>query len=555
MENKKEKITIVDEAIADLKKIREAADKNAVERLKKELPEKFEALLKEELNKSKKESVKESVKDVNKEPVIEGKKTDGDKESLNEMEEIDLKELSINDIEEAYDEASNSDEFEISPDDIDISDIEKELGEMEKMNDSMEHMQSESEDSSDPFDQKLKNLHKMLGEMIKDNENVSEMHKGTGEEEVTAMHKGDLTPSVIDEAVDPQIIQSIGGSLALLAASGGLAALMDYLKKNNPKVADTIEKLGSAASGSIKGGTTSMSEAENVNEGEINENVDPAIMDAIMGGMAALATAGGVAPFIKRLMQKYPDVANKIGDAMNSQKNESMVHEEEHDDDHKENEVDEAHGVSYSAGKVRAGSLPNTGAEYRDRDGHSRNRKQWSNESIEKFMTQKETMEKRMNSLISENKKLTKKLNESKVEKNEVAELRENVEKFKKTLVKYRDQLSEMAVFNTNIAGVNSILLDESLALTNEDKKEIVSKFKNVNSITESENTYKSIMSEMKKSKKTLDESVEEKVTNSIDKSSSEKIVEQTAYVNEHLNKIKDMMKYVDNHGNSKILR
>ena len=42
------------------------------------------------------------------------------------------------------------------------------------------------------------------------------------------------------------------------------------------------------------------------------------------------------------------------------------------DDKDKEEKVDEIHGVSYSAGKVNAARLPNDGAEYRDRAGHSR---------------------------------------------------------------------------------------------------------------------------------------------------------------------------------------
>ena len=113
---------------------------------------------------------------------------------------------------------------------------------------------------------------------------------------------------------------------------------------------------------------------------------------------------------------------------------------------------------------------------------------------------------------------------------------------------------SEMAIFNTNLASVNSILVNESLALTSEDKKEIINKFKNVKSITESEETYKAVLTEMREAKKTISESVEEKVSTTVDKSASEKVVEQTAYVNEHVDKIKKTMKYVDNHGNKKIL-
>ena len=160
MENKEKNMSIIDQAIADLKKINETADKNALEKMKKALPEKFENFLKEELNKLKKESVNEneSVKGkITKEPVREGKKTDNNKESLNEMEEIDLRELSIDDIEEAYDEASSNDEFEVysefdNEEEIDINDVEKELSRLEDMNSQIEELhekniKSENEDN------------------------------------------------------------------------------------------------------------------------------------------------------------------------------------------------------------------------------------------------------------------------------------------------------------------------------------------------------------------------------------------------------------------------
>ena len=107
MENNTKKKSILEEAVIELKSIMEVADKSAKDRMAKELPEKFEALLKEEINKNKeKESVKESAKDNVKEPVIEGKKdTDNNKESLNEMNAVDMRDLSIDDVEDVYDGA------------------------------------------------------------------------------------------------------------------------------------------------------------------------------------------------------------------------------------------------------------------------------------------------------------------------------------------------------------------------------------------------------------------------------------------------------------------
>ena len=49
-----EKKSIIKEALIDMKDIQEAAEANANKRLAKEFPEKFNNLLKEELNKNKK---------------------------------------------------------------------------------------------------------------------------------------------------------------------------------------------------------------------------------------------------------------------------------------------------------------------------------------------------------------------------------------------------------------------------------------------------------------------------------------------------------------------
>jgi len=69
-----------------------------------------------------------------------------------------------------------------------------------------------------------------------------------------------------------------------------------------------------------------------------------------------------------------------------------------------------------------------------------------------------ESEEKKIGSLISENKGLTKKLNETKKFKKSVTTL---VEQYKSALEKYRNQLKEMATFNTNLAHVNNLLVNE----------------------------------------------------------------------------------------------
>ena len=88
------------------------------------------------------------------------------------------------------------------------------------------------------------------------------------------------------------------------------------------------------------------------------------------------------------------------------------------------------------------------------------------------------------------------------------------------------------------------------MALTANDKISIINKFKNVNSLDESDKVYGEILSEMKVGKKTITEDVEGQVGNTVGESSKQVLdeaIERTAYQdNEHVQKIKNLMKYVD---------
>jgi len=194
--------------------------------------------------------------------------------------------------------------------------------------------------------------------------------------------------------------------------------------------------------------------------------------------------------------------------------------------------VDEQLGVSHSANRNMTASLP--GNDYVSPQQLSRRR-----EGLQEGI--------KIGSLIEENKKLTKKLNEDKKYKQSVTTL---VEQYKSALEKYRNQLKEMAVFNTNLAHVNNLLVNESLALTQDDKIKIINGFKTVGSITESQNTYKSFLTEMKGAKKTISESIVDKVSTSIQPSSKQKldeVVEKTAYANNnHIQRMKDVIAIIE---------
>jgi hypothetical protein len=220
---------------------------------------------------------------------------------------------------------------------------------------------------------------------------------------------------------------------------------------------------------------------------------------------------------------------------------------EEEKDDHDEREedemVDEIHGQSYSAGKVRAGTLPNDGQQYRNRKGNERTRAEWGKMS--------ESYNKKIKSLLEDKKKLSKKLNEY---RESVKRANKIVEQYKNGVENYREHLQEMAIFNTNLAHVNNILVESFEDKTN--VKKIIDRFKNIQNIDESKKTFKAVIAEMKNSKKgkqAITEEVEEKLNKKIIGESSgksvekdkTKIIEESAYKNnDHLKKLNRLINY-----------
>ena len=509
----KENKSILEEAATDLQEIVEAAKKVAKDNLAKELPQKFDMLLNEELKKvSSKESVKESVEDKDKEPVVEGKKTDKKKESINET--LDMSECSLAEVENAYEQAGDAEEFSITPDgetqtpnEVTVDTIAAAIDSMGKLNNEKEMADKEESDPITKFEELAQQMGQMVKEMKENKmyeqyvtEFNSHMTETYGEGFETSL--GEETCGKLKEAFIAKK-KSVNESETKPFVEKGKTLTEDEDQpfdetpsSNTPNVAEQKNNGGEQTKGRENGGPTN----EMIEEGEDKKDDD-----------------------VKVELEGEVTVDN----------------DNEKEDEREEKPVDEIHGQSYSSGKVRAGSLPNQGAEYRDRPGHSRNRPQWSNE----------TYQKRMKSLIEENKKLTKEVNLAKKSFDKAEKL---VESYKGHLEKYRTQLREMAVFNTNLANVNNLLVNEELALTSKDKVSIINKFKTINSVNESDNVYGQVIDFMKKKEgvQTITEDVEKKVTTSVGESSKKKLdeaVERTAYSdNEHIKKIKGLMSYVD---------
>jgi hypothetical protein len=102
-----------------------------------------------------------------------------------------------------------------------------------------------------------------------------------------------------------------------------------------------------------------------------------------------------------------------------------------------------------------------------------------------------------------------------------------------------------MAIFNTNLSHVNNLLVNEEFALTQNDKINIISGFKTVKSINESQEKYKSFVGDFNTTKKTIVESIENKVADSIQPSST-LIVEKTIYSNKSNSGLDRMKKVIE---------
>jgi len=203
-----------------------------------------------------------------------------------------------------------------------------------------------------------------------------------------------------------------------------------------------------------------------------------------------------------------------------------------------EKEVDEIYTQSLSGNK-KAGSDTMPRPEYFP-SKENKLRIGMRNEMAESF-------NKKFTSLLNENKKNVKELN---LTKKEITKTKNLNEGYKTVLEKYRIQLQEMAVFNTNLANVNNLLINEELSLSSEDKVKIIEEFKKAKSITESETKYSEMLTEMKQTKKSITEKLEDKLSVSIQPSSKnildESIEKNKKSNNSGLDKIMKHIAYIE---------
>jgi hypothetical protein len=123
----------------------------------------------------------------------------------------------------------------------------------------------------------------------------------------------------------------------------------------------------------------------------------------------------------------------------------------------------------------------------------------------------------------------------------EVSSLREKNEEYRKALNVFREKLNEVAIFNSNLAYATRLFTEHST--TKKEKINILRRFDNVDSLKESKGLYKVVKEELTKTDaKSLNESVGNKLTKSVQSGSSTTLIESKTYENPQFMRIKDLI-------------
>jgi len=516
MENTK-KTSVIKEALLEFDKIQNVAIANAKKRLAEQNPEKFNTILKEELNKNK--SGKESYKkiDENKESVDVDKPSKNKKSDMKNQKETKAV-VNEGDTNTPFDKKAP----EVGPDVVKEERDKDFMGSVEK---DTPNINKPLPEDGDTYTDKITTKQDSLANKttFKEEFDITELDASAVG---TALENADdddevITMDEIEEEISTMNELETINTNPKSGSDDGIA--YDKLVTMKNQIQEMIETIGEQKNNGGKG-------ANRVNDGgpttsmiDEEEEVDEQKNQGGKQNFTGREKGGPTTSMIDEEEITDADVENVLGaPAMDEEDvDENMQHTQTHSN---ARQVGSQNNTNYGKGNRLRSAM-------------------------------REGKEPKISSLIKENKGLTKKLNETKKYKQSVTTL---VEQYKTALEKYRNQLKEMATFNTNLAHVNNLLVNESLALTQEDKIKIINEFKKVDTIADSQKKYKSFLTEMKESKSTLTESIEDKVSASVAPSSKGKLEEAkevTAYAdNEHVNKMKRLIEYAENRGSKKII-
>jgi len=125
---------------------------------------------------------------------------------------------------------------------------------------------------------------------------------------------------------------------------------------------------------------------------------------------------------------------------------------------------------------------------------------------------------------------------------NEINVLREKNEEYRKALNTFREKLTEVAVFNANLAYATRLFTEHST--TKQEKINILRRFDNIETLKESKNLYKTIKTELSGTdvKSVVKESIENKIDKSPANGSAINLIESKTYENPQFMRMKDLM-------------
>jgi len=121
----------------------------------------------------------------------------------------------------------------------------------------------------------------------------------------------------------------------------------------------------------------------------------------------------------------------------------------------------------------------------------------------------------------------------------EISKLKKQNNEYKKALLMFKDKINEVAIFNAGLAYSTRLFTEHST--TKQEKIQILERFDSIKSINESKNLYDTIKTELG-NKKTITETVVNKITKTPTTSSKDMLTEAKAYENPEFKRIKDLM-------------
>ena len=122
----------------------------------------------------------------------------------------------------------------------------------------------------------------------------------------------------------------------------------------------------------------------------------------------------------------------------------------------------------------------------------------------------------------------------------EVTQLREKNEEYRKALNIFRDKLNEVAVFNSNLAYATRLFTEHTT--TKQEKINILRRFDNVETLKESKSLYGSIKNELNNNNQSVVTESMSKIEKSPVSGSAQNLIESKTYENPQFLRMKDIM-------------